>query len=137
MKKISQEEYQKRVSEKNYSMFIGEIKIPYNMDLFALLSENNYFGYFSKEMDSKLNKIGASRTTEEIKQAFNDFSVQFLTDMPFVPLFFRKESVIFEKTISGTSMPTMFTAFREPENWYTTKVKSAESITEENKEVTK
>ncbi len=129
--KTSFEEYQAMIFDKNYCMFVGEIKMPYNMDFHSLFAGDNYFAYSSTEMDSAIYRLGTSFSTEEIKSAFSDFSVQFLSDTPFVPLFFRKESVIFEKTISGTSMPTMFTAFRDPENWYITTTKSAESVSEE------
>ncbi len=131
VKSVSFEEYQQRIAEKNYTMFIGEIQIPYNMDLFSLLSGDNYFSYSSQDMNSLIYSLGIANSTEEIKTAFSDFSVQFLSDAPFVPLFFRKESVIFEKNISGVSMPTVFTAFREPENWYITYKKAADEEKEE------
>lgn len=123
--KASFEEYKSIISNNNHTMFIGEIKIPYNMDLHSLLvSENNYFGYSSSDMNIIMNKLGTAQSSEEVKSAYSDFSVKFLTDVPFVPLFFRKESIISEKNISGITMPTMFTSFRSPENWYISKTKS-------------
>ena len=123
--KASFEEYRSIISNANHTMFIGEIKIPYNMDLHSLLvSDNNYFGYSSSDMKNIIYKMGTAQSTEEIKAAYSDFSVKFLTDIPFIPLFFRKESIISEKTISGITMPTMFTLFRSPENWYIVRTKS-------------
>lgn len=129
--KIPFEEYKQRVSDKNYSLFIGEINLPYNMDLHSLLVEDdNYFAFSSDEMDSVIRRIGISKTTEEVKTAFGEFQTNFLTSTPFVPLFFRKESVIFDKNVSGISVPTMFASFRNPENWYISKTKAAENIIE-------
>ncbi len=126
---LSFEEYQTRISDKNYKMFIGEIKIPYNMDLYSLLVDsNNYFGYSSNDMNVAIARLGTAQSSEEVKTAFSEFSVKFLTDVPFVPLFFRKESVIFKKNVSGVSIPTMFTPFRAPENWYKSQIKAAENI---------
>ncbi len=126
--KASFEEYKSIISNDNHTMFIGEIKIPYNMDLHSLLvSDNNYFGYSSSDMNNIINKIGTAQSTEEIKSAYSDFSVKFLTDIPFVPLFFRKESIISDKNISGITMPTMFTSFRSPENWYIVHTKSTKN----------
>ncbi len=126
--KASFEEYKSIISNDNHTMFIGEIKIPYNMDLHSLLvSENNYFGYSSSDMNAILNRIGTAQSSEEIKSAYSDFSVKFLTDVPFVPLFFRKESIISEKNVSGITMPTMFTSFRAPENWYIVHTKSTKN----------
>ena len=131
VKMVSFDEYQHRIQDKNYTMFIGEIQIPYNMDLHSLVCGDNYFSYSSQDMDSLIYKLGTANSTEQIKTLFSEFSVEFLSDSPFVPLFFRKESVIFEKNISGVSMPTIFTAFREPENWYITYKKAADKETEE------
>ncbi|MBR3791072.1 MAG: hypothetical protein IKK18_00060 [Clostridia bacterium] len=126
--KASFEEYKSIISNDNHTMFIGEIKIPYNMDLHSLLvSDNNYFGYSSSDMKTIINKIGTAQSSEEIKTAYSNFSVKFLTDVPFVPLFFRKESIISEKSISGITMPTMFTSFRSPENWYIVRTKSTKN----------
>lgn len=122
---LSFEDYQAKIQEKTYSMFVGEIKIPYNMDLYSLLvSQDNYFGYYSQEMSSIITRLGTAQSDEEIKSSFSDFSLKFLNDIPFIPLFFRKESVIFAKNISGTTTPTMFTSYRTPENWYISRAKS-------------
>lgn len=129
--KISFEEYKQRISDKNYSLFIGEINLPYNMDLYSLLvKSDNYFAFSSDEMNGIIRKMGTAKTTEEVKIAFGEFQTNFLTSTPFVPLFFRKESVIFDKNVSGISVPTMFVSFRNPENWYISKIKASEIITE-------
>ena len=125
------EDYQLMISEKNYSMFIGEVKLSYNMDMHSLLvDENNYFAFSSDEMNSAVRQLGIAQTTEDVKIAFEQFSSQFLTNTPFIPLFFRKESVIFEKSVSGVSMPTIFSAFRNSENWYLSRKKPVENVTE-------
>ena len=97
---------------------------------FYPVDENNYFAFYSGEMKSAVHQLGIAQSTEDVKIAFEQFSSQFLTHTPFVPLFFRKESVIFEKSISGVSMPTMFSAFRNSENWYIARKKPVENVTE-------
>ena len=122
---VSFEDYKLMIDEKNYSMFIGEVNLPYNMDVKSLLvDEDNYFAFYSEEMNDAIYQLGVCQSTEDEKLAFSNFSNRFLVSTPFVPLFFRKESVIFEKSVSGTSTPTMFSAFREPENWYISKIKN-------------
>lgn len=116
---ISFEEYSKKINDKDYQMFIGETKLSDNMDQYSLLCDNtNYFAYKSDAMHDAVYRMGVCETTEEVKEAFGAFYNLFKEEMPFIPLFFRKESVIFEKSLSGTSMPTVFTAFSNPHNWY-------------------
>ena len=116
---VSFEEYSTKINEKSFDMFVGEIKLPDNMDQYSLLcDENNYFAYKSGAMSDAVYRLGVSGSTEAAKEAYGAFYNIFREEMPFVPLFFRKESVIFEKSLSGTSMPTVFTAFSNPHNWY-------------------
>lgn len=121
------EDYKSAIEEKSYSMFIGEVKLGYNMDPYSLTAaDGNYFAFNSEKMKAAVYALGEKATDEEIKNAFSEFAAAFSEEMPFVPLFFRKESVIFEKNISGISMPTMFRAFRNSENWYISKAKTTE-----------
>ena len=115
---LSFEDYSTRINEKNYSLFIGEIKMSKNMDQYSLLCEaDNYFSYSSDEMYSAVYNLGVLENADQ-KEQFSQFYNVFTEEMPFVPLFFRKESVIFKKSISGTSMPTVFSAYQNPQNWY-------------------
>ncbi len=116
---LSYEDYAQRIADKNYSMFIGEVKLSGNMDCYSLLAaSDNYFGYSSGNMNSAIYKLGTGKTLEETAAAFSEYASVFTEDMPFIPLFFRKETVYFAKNLSGTSAPNMFTAYCEPGNWY-------------------
>lgn len=116
---LSYEDYKQRISDKNYSMFVGEVKLPGNMDCYSLLAaSDNYFAYSSGNMNSAIYKLGTGKTLEDVTAAFSEYASVFMDDMPFIPLFFRKETVYFAKNLSGTSAPNMFTAYSEPGNWY-------------------
>ena len=115
--------YNERITKGEYSMFIGEIIMPDTMDQYNLLcSENNWFLYNSENMKSAVYSLGISHGSEEQKNAFMNYQKIFSEELPFIPLFFRKESVIFEKSISGTGKPTVFKAFTNPENWYMSRI---------------
>lgn len=116
---LSFEDYNSRILEKNYQIFIGEIKMTKTMDLYGLLrKEDNYFGYSSDVMNENLKSIGTAYAAGNQKEAYENFTKVFIEETPFIPLFFRKESVVFEKGISGTNYPDMFTAYKNPQNWY-------------------
>ena len=116
---LSFEDYNLRISQKNYQLFVGEVKMSKTMDLYSLLrEENNYFGYSSEVMNESLKSIGTAYAAGNQKEAYENFSKVFIEETPFIPLFFRKESVVFEKGISGTTYPDMFTAYKNPQNWY-------------------
>ena len=116
---LSYEDYARRIADKNYSMFIGEVKLPGNMDCYSLLAaSDNYFAYSSGNMNSAIYKLGTGKTLEDVTAAFAEYASVFTDEMPFIPLFFRKETVYFTKNISGTSAPNVFSSYSEPGNWY-------------------
>lgn len=113
------DKYLGRVKNRDFSMFIGEINMNKNMDPSTLVkSGSNYFSYQSEEMDSILEEMGSAADNEQLIQCYGEFSRLFLQDMPFVPLFFRKEALIASSELAGFGMPNYYGTFRNIENWY-------------------
>lgn len=116
---VSFEDYTLRISEKNYMLFVGEVAISKNMDIHSLLSSaDNYFGYSSEKMNSVIYRLGVAATADEQMSAYSEFAKVFSEELPFVPLFFRKEYVYFSKSLSGTTPPTLVTPYENAHNWY-------------------
>ena len=98
-------------------MFIGEIEMDKNMDPSNLVrSGENYFSYSSEEMDAQLARM--TQPDADLTRLYSDFSTVFLKDMPFVPLFFREESLITNSHMSGIGTPNYYRIYRNGENWY-------------------
>lgn len=111
------EEYTQRIKNGEYSMFIGEIEMDKNMDPSNLVrSGENYFSYSSEEMDAQLARM--TQPDADLTKLYSDFSTVFLKDMPFVPLFFREESLITNSHMSGIGTPNYYRIYRNVENWY-------------------
>lgn len=124
---VSFEDYKQRITDKSYSMFVGEVRIAGNMDCYSLLAAtDNYFAYSSEAMNNMIYRLGSAKSAEEQTVAFSEYANLFLDEMPFIPLFFRKETVYFEKNISGITFPNLFTAYCSPENWYIVNNSAAE-----------
>ena len=127
---VSYEDYVQRTQNLDYSVFIGEIKLSENMDAYSLLSSSgNYFSYSSNAMDSMIYQLGIT-TPENQAKIYTDYANLFLEEMPFVPLFFRKESVYFEKSVQGISAPNLFCSYQNPQNWYITNKRPIETNTQ-------
>lgn len=116
---VSFEDYKTRIGEKNYDVFLGEIKLSDNMDLYSLLCDKqNYFSYYLSSMHNLVYRMGLDNSSEEQKATYTEFANLFMDEMPFIPLFFNKESVIFERSISGVSKPTIFCSYPDIKNIY-------------------
>ena len=132
------EDYIKRIDEKNYSLFIGEMTTTANSDPYSMLcKQDNYFAYSSARMNDAVYRLGLVKTSQEVISCYAEFASIFQEEMPFIPLFFRTESVIFEKSVSGTSMPNIFISYPDVANWYFSSAKptgtnSSQNFTQEN-----
>lgn len=122
LKAFPYEKYLMKINDRDFSMFLGELSLPPNMDPTDLVkSGKNYFSYSSDEADSVVAKLTSAETSEEIKNCYNEFYGIFSKDMPFVPLFFRKEAMLYNSALSGFSAPNYFKVYRNIENWYFSK----------------
>lgn len=118
------ETYKTNVSEKSYELFIGEIITDKSMDpTFLTVSGDNYFGFSSGELDAVLNEMACTADGNVILEKAKRYGEIFGEEMPFVPLFFRKESVVYGKNISGVSVPTSYSIYRDMDKWYTSLTK--------------
>lgn len=122
VKALAYDKYAAKVNEGDFSMFIGEIALKPNMDPSDLLkSGKNYFLYSSGENDAVLQKLTSAETAEEIQNAYGEFCGVFSKEMPFVPIFFRKEAMVCNSALSGFAEPNYFKTYGNIENWYFSK----------------
>lgn len=123
IEKTSFDEYVNRVSQKDYDIFIGEVELPKNMDLYSLLAaEDNYFGYKNTAMNTHIKNLGTDSNNSSV--LYNEFANYFIEQMPFITLYFKKEYVYFNKNILGQTSPNKFNIYKNPQNWYVGIVKN-------------
>ncbi len=117
------ETYKQSVTDKSYELFIGEVITDKGMlPDFLTASAGNYFGYTNPELESVVYSMACTTDTAAILESAKRYGEIFADDMPFVPLFFRKESVIYNKNISGVAMPTIYNVYRDIDRWYASQV---------------
>lgn len=119
IKALPYDRYLAKIKEKDFSMFIGEIAVPANMDPTGLVKGGeNYFLYSDEATDEIIGKLNDASEKEEIKSLFGEFLGKFSEQMPFVPLFFRKYSMIYTFGLAGFGKPDYLRPFKNIENWY-------------------
>jgi peptide/nickel transport system substrate-binding protein len=112
------EAYLQAITQGDYDLFIGEMKLEKSGDLTSLLGEGNPFFYQNEGMNSALSKISASASEEEAIQNYAQLSELFLKECPFVPLFLRQEALIYDSRIAGDKNTTGFNYYAGIESWY-------------------
>ena len=121
---VSFQEYNRLIDSGDYSLFLGEVMLGKNMDptfLTETSGEGNYFFYENAALNQRLSPASLTKDTEVRRQCFAEYGDLFLEETPFIPLFFRTESVIYDSRISGNKMPTLFRPYRDMDTWYFSK----------------
>lgn len=93
--------YKRRVENKDFDMFIGEVKMPYNLDPGFLTENGNFFGYSNAELDELLAQMRLTGSLAELSEYMKSYERIFKNDQPFAPLFYKCEGIIYKKNISG------------------------------------
>lgn len=118
VEEVSFREYTTRVAAKNFDAFIGEIDTGSNHDPAQLVSSaGNYFGYSNPAVDTVLGQIGMSSDENELRELYKQFGEYIRNDMPFIPLYYRKEGLIVSSKIKQGVEPVMGNYYRNAGLW--------------------
>lgn len=112
------DEYTDRIKSGNFDMFVGEVEMKDNLDPGFLTSVGNYFGFRDDELDSKLMVMRSAKDTDTLYSAVGEYARVFCMNPPFVPLFYRVESVVYTDTLSGMGIPGFYNRLDGMEKWY-------------------
>ena len=92
----TQESFLLSLSEGHYSFYVGEVMLTPNCDLASFFSENGKFSYGISE---EMNSVYSAYRNGEIEIV--EFIEGFESNVPFIPLFYRKNVVSVNPNISG------------------------------------
>lgn len=112
-------EYQDRIANKNYDLFVGNISLSENYDLsFLFKTDENFLGYSNAEVDRILTEINL--TTEEGKKQslYHELCGVLKREMPLFGLFFEYDMLIFDGRLMGGIMPSASDVFYGIEQWF-------------------
>ena len=86
IKSLSDKDYKEAIKSGKFDLYLGEIKLPENMNLSAFFSESGSAGV---KIDKKLSCISAYKKMLGGSGDIEKFVSQFQEDVPFIPLCFR------------------------------------------------
>lgn len=115
---VSFDEYINRINSGNYDMFVAEVEMKDNLDPGFLTSKGNYFGYYNEELETKLSLMRHTKDVDTLYAAVGEYAREFCLNPPFVPIFYRTDSVVYTKRLSGVSNPSFYNRLDGIEKWY-------------------
>lgn len=108
----STDAYKTRVANKDYDLFVGEVKLTPDNSIDELLSVGmlNACDDGAESLTSYKNYLAGTITLE-------DFLRNFDLKTPFIPILYKNSLSVFSGTLSGNSTVTEYDVFADMENW--------------------
>ncbi|MBE7048340.1 MAG: ABC transporter substrate-binding protein [Ruminococcaceae bacterium] len=112
-------DYEARIAERNYDLFIGEIDFSQNFDLSFLLKTNeNYFGISNERLDQILNALYLQDSELSKQSLFYELCDVLSEEVPIIGLFYEYEQLIFDQRVRGSITPSYSDIFYGIEGWF-------------------
>ena len=110
---LTWENYQLALSSGNYDFYIGEIRLPMNMNLSALFGDNRAI-YGISAADTTATAYSEYLSGNISLEAFTN---SFLQNMPFAPICFRMGALIYSNDITPAADSDMSNAYKNIYEW--------------------
>ena len=112
IEKVTFEDYQTRISEGDYDMFVGSYKISPDVDFSFVAGEGNLFGYDDEETEKAIETIRTKYSNSGIEQGYGAVIERFEKTVPIVGLFFEEKTMIHSNRIKGELSSSYFDVYR-------------------------
>ncbi len=114
VKSVSYKKYVSLIKKGSFDIYIGEIKLPYDMSLSEFFEKGGSASY-GIDTGSKTAKYYNNFLEGDME--VSEFLLEFADEMPYVPLLYRKGMVCFSKVMSGEVQSTYTDCFVNMEKW--------------------
>lgn len=119
VEKTSYEEYGAKITNDDFDMFVGETEASKNLNPATLLmGGENYFNFEASEIHDFMSEYCTLTDSDEIRGKIGEFRTKFYKDPPYLPLYYKTDSVIYGSYVSGIVSPVTFDPYKDIEKWY-------------------
>lgn len=114
-------EFIKALKERDWDIALVGFNLAQCGDLTPFLTAsgaNNYGGYSSDTFTRLIDQMLNARNEEELRTASGAFQEAFVNELPFIPLYFRLNSIVYSADIEGVVSVREPAVMRGIKNWY-------------------
>ena len=116
--KVSDSQYQNYLKNKNYDMIITGTYTSFSPDISSYLGENNLSNFNNDEAKSIISEIGNISNENILKEKYNRLIEIYQTEMPFISLYYNRNTIAYSTSLVGNINPNMYNIFYNIEEWY-------------------
>ncbi len=120
---VSFEEYQNRLAQRDFDMYLGGTELNPSLNLAALLGSSgaiNFTGYADAQMDQYINNVNSAADFTSYEKALNELNKYISVEVPVVGIGFKKKALVFSEKIKGDITPLFNNCYYNINNWFIT-----------------
>ena len=118
IRKATDYQYQNYLNNKNYDMILLGTRGTFNPDLTTYLGQGNYSNYTNDELNTILSEVKNIQDGNLLTEKYNRIYEIYKTDMPFVSLYFNRNTLCYSPYLMGEITPNCYNIFYNIEKWY-------------------
>ncbi len=112
-------EYEQRIQDRAYDVFIGGVSMTENFDLnFLLRTDGNPFGISIEALDQTLNALSLMEDSARQQSLFYELCDVLRNESPLIGLYFEQDVLFFDSALSNVLYPSNSDIFLDIERWY-------------------
>lgn len=116
--KVSNEQYNSYLLNKNYDMILCSMNLSISPDLTTFFGENNLANYFNEEVQNIMNEIKNLSDEDKLKVNYKRLGEIYKVDMPYLSLYNNKYTVAYNSALAGNVEPNWFYQFYNIKDWH-------------------
>ncbi len=115
-------EYETRLQNRSYDLFIGSTAISPNYDLsFLLKTDENPFGISNERIDQTFNALKLQEGISQKQALFYELCDEIMLEIPLISLFYENHAIVFDGSLKGAIVPSRSDIFYSIEHWFIVK----------------
>jgi ABC-type transport system substrate-binding protein len=110
--------YTSDLNSKNYEVILAGYKNGYSPKITDLFKDDNIANYSSSTVKELVNNIKSTSDYNEKQENYNKLYDEYLNDFPYIFLYRKTNSVVYNQTLCGKITPNAYSIFYNIEKWY-------------------
>jgi len=118
IKKVSNSEYQKILTNHQYEILLTGVYNEYSPDLNSFLGEENLADYENGEVKNLLKEVNSMSSEDLQKEAYQKIAEIWRREVPYIGLYRNQVTVALGQTVRGDVTPNNYSILYQFSQWY-------------------
>jgi len=116
--KANDNAYQNYLENKNYDMILTGKYTSFSPNLYSYFGQGNLSNYYNDSVNQILGEVVNISDEKLLKAKLNKLMEIYIEEMPFVCLYYNRNTLIYSRNLMGDMNPNNYSLFYNIKTWY-------------------